>query len=99
MAKKKGKKATKPSSTFKLTYTTMYNPPELLHQRYERALKKVKNNLGQDHPMLINGKDVRSREKFEDRSPINKDWLLGTFQKGNNNHAQQALSAARKAFP
>jgi len=99
MAKKKGKKTTKSSSDFKLTYATMYNPPELLHQKYERALKKVKNDLGQDHPMLINGKDVRSRDKFEDRSPINQDWLLGTFQKGSASHAQQALSAARKAFP
>jgi len=99
MAKKKGKKATKSSSTFKLTYSTMYNPPETLHQRYEQALKKVKNNLGQDHPMIINGMEVRTRDKFEDRSPINQDWLLGTFQKGGASHARKALSAAHKAFP
>jgi 1-pyrroline-5-carboxylate dehydrogenase len=84
---------------FKLTYATMFNPPEALHQRYERALKKVKANLGKDHPMLINGKDVRSEAKFEDRSPINQDWLLGTFQKGGKAEAERALAAARKAFP
>ena len=84
---------------FKLTYATMFNPPEALHQRYERALKKVKANLGKDHPMLINGKDVRSEAKFKDRSPINQDWLLGTFQKGGKAEAERTLAAARKAFP
>jgi 1-pyrroline-5-carboxylate dehydrogenase len=90
---------TKKKNDFKLTYATMFNPPEALHQRYDRALKKVKANLGKDHPMLINGKDVRTKAKFEDRSPINQDWLLGTFQKGSKAEAERALSAARKAFP
>jgi 1-pyrroline-5-carboxylate dehydrogenase len=49
--------------------------------------------------MIIDGKDVRVQEKIEDRSPINQDWLLGTFQKGDASHAQEALAAARKAFP
>jgi 1-pyrroline-5-carboxylate dehydrogenase len=99
MVKKEGTKVSKTSKSFKLTYATMYDPPEALHQSYELALNMVKKNLGQDHSMFINGKDVRSREKFEDRSPINQDWLLGTFQKGNAKHAEQALMAARNAFP
>jgi len=32
---------------FKLTYATMFNPPEALHTRYEQALADIKNNLGQ----------------------------------------------------
>ncbi len=89
----------KKNSDFKLTYATMFSPPEALHQRYERALKKVKANLGKDQAMLINGKDVRVKTKFEDRSPINQDWLLGKFQKGGKAEAERALTAARKAFP
>jgi len=84
---------------FKLTYATMYDPPEELHTRYEQALADLKANLGQDHPMLIDGRDVTAAEKLEDRSPINTDWLLGTFQQGGREHAAQALSAARKALP
>jgi len=95
MAKNKSKKTT----TFKLTYATMYDPPTELHTYYQGALESVKNNLGQDYPMIIDGKDVRVQEKIEDRSPINQDWLLGTFQKGNATHAQEALTAARDAFP
>ena len=77
----------------------MYGPPKELHHNYEEALKVVKNNLGKDYPMIIDGKDVRVQEKLEDRSPINQDWLLGTFQKGTSIHAQEAITAAREAFP
>lgn len=84
---------------FKLSYATMFDPPEELHQKYESALQKVKAGFGAEHAMLINGRQVFSREKFEDRSPINTDWVLAVMQKGNIVHAQSAVDAARIAFP
>src|SRR3972149_601090 len=66
---------------FKLTYATMFDPPLEMHTRFEAALAKVKSNIGKDHGMLINGRDRFVEAKFEDRSPINAEWLLGTFQK------------------
>jgi 1-pyrroline-5-carboxylate dehydrogenase len=84
---------------FRLTYATMFNPPESVHQSYEKALAKAKARLGQDYGMFINGHDRFCGETFEDRSPINKDWLLGTFPKGGRAHAAEALSAAQAAFP
>lgn len=84
---------------FKLTYATMFNPPEELHTQYDAALAKVKANLGKEYAMLIDNKDVFAEEKFEDRSPINTDWVLAVMQKGNEEHARQALAAARRAFP
>lgn len=84
---------------FKLTYATMFNPPEELHIKYDAALQKVKSNLGKEHAMLINGKDVFADEKFSDHSPINTDWTLAVMQKGNEKHAQAAMQAARNAFP
>lgn len=86
-------------STFKLSYATMFNPPEALHERYEAALEDIKGNLGQEHAMLIDGGEVRADEKFENLSPINNDWVLGRFQKGTEEHAARALSAARRAAP
>lgn len=86
-------------SDFKLTYSTMFNPPEELHAHYDEALSKIKTKIGLDHAMLINGKDVFSKVKFPDFSPANSDLLLGTFQKGDASHANLALSSARKAFP
>jgi len=91
------KQSEKASSSFKLTYATMFNPPEELHTRYEDALEALKKNLGQDHGMIIGGEEVFASEKLENHSPINTDWMLGTFQKGTAAHSEQAMAAARKA--
>jgi 1-pyrroline-5-carboxylate dehydrogenase len=94
------KKIAKRSQTaFKLTYATMFDPPEALHEHYERALAKVKSELGREYPLLINGEQRWVQEKFEDRSPINTDWLLGRFPKGGVADARAAIAAARAAFP
>ena len=84
---------------FKLTYATMYNPPDELHANFDASLAKLKSNLGKEQGMIINGKDVFADEKFEDRTPIDTGVVLAVMQKGNEKHAEQALAAARKAFP
>ena len=84
---------------FKLTYATMFNPPDELHTGFDKAVTTLKKNLGKEFGMLINGKDVSADEKYEDRSPVNTDWVLAVMQKGNASHAQQAMAAARAAAP
>jgi 1-pyrroline-5-carboxylate dehydrogenase len=84
---------------FKLTYATMFNPPEELHTHFDTALAKVKAGLGKEYGMIINNKDVFAEEKVSRLSPVNTDWVLAVMQKGNEIHARQALEAARKAFP
>ncbi len=84
---------------FKLTYATMFNPPEELHIQFEAALARIRTDLGKEYGMFIGGKDVYAEEKFEDRTPINTDSVLAVIQKGNAKHALAALDAARKAFP
>lgn len=84
---------------FQLTYATMFNPPEELHQSYEAALQEVKSGLGREYGMLINNQDIYTKDKFVDSSPINTGWNLALMQKGGEEHAAQALEAARKAFP
>ncbi len=95
----KSKTTKKPAGKFRLTYSTMFNPPEDLHTKYDKSLATVKANLGRDHAMMINGQDRFTAEKFEDRSPINTDWLLGTFQKGSAQDARDAIGAAEAAWP
>ena len=85
-------------TNFKLTYSTMFNPPEELHARFEEALVKVKAGLGREYAMIIDGKERFSAEKFEDRSPSDTDVLLGVFQKGTAQDAADAIAAAKKAF-
>ncbi len=86
-------------STFKLTYATMFNPPEELHTRFDQVLGKVKDGMGQEFGMIINGEDRFASEKFESRSPTNTDQVLGVFQKGTAQDANDAIAAARAAFP
>ena len=84
---------------FKLTYATMFNPPEELHKGFDKAVTKLKANLGKEYGMIIDGKDVFADNKYEDRSPVNTDWVLAVMQKGDASHASLAIEAARKAFP
>ena len=84
-------------SAFKLTYATMHNPPEVLHTNFESALTKVRANLGKEHGMIIDGKEVFTAEKFEDRNPANFDEVLAIFQKGTPKEAAMAVEAAKKA--
>ena len=70
------------SQSFKLTYATMFNPPDSLHTKYDKALAAVKARMGPDYGMLINNQDVFADEKFDDRSPIDTNCNVGTFQMG-----------------
>lgn len=84
-------------SDFKLTYATMFNPPETLHTNFEEAVKGVKANLGKEYPLIIGGKEVLASDKAEDRNPAKTSEVLALFQKGTPEHAAQAMAAARKA--
>jgi len=41
--------------TFKLTYSTMFDPPEEMHARFEAALAEVRAGLGTTHPLHVRG--------------------------------------------
>ncbi len=84
---------------FELTYATMFNPPEELHEKFEETFANFQDSLGKEYPMLIDGKERFAKEKFEVHSPVNTDIVLGVFQKGTKKDAEDAISAARAAFP
>jgi 1-pyrroline-5-carboxylate dehydrogenase len=86
-------------TSFKLTYATMFNPPEELHTRYDQAMEDLKSKLGLEHPMFIGGEERVVEDKYKEFSPINTDLHLATFQKGSAQDAEDAIAAARGAFP
>jgi 1-pyrroline-5-carboxylate dehydrogenase len=57
--------------SFKLTYATMFDPPEELHTQFEKALAETRATLGKEYGLIIGGKEVKAAKKFEKRSPIN----------------------------
>ena len=72
---------------------------EDFHRRYEAAVEKVRDEFGRDHPIWIDGEEVRSRGgTFEDRSPCDRRVLLGRFQKGTRSDVKKAVQSARYAF-
>jgi 1-pyrroline-5-carboxylate dehydrogenase len=84
---------------YKLTYSTMFNPPASLHQQFETALSRVRGNLGKVHGHYIDGANRAAAVTREGRSPINRDWLLGHFPQADAAEVDAAMAAAKKAFP
>jgi len=85
--------------SFRLTYATMFNPPEEMHERFERALAKMRGELGKTHPMFVGGKDVSAAATDERRSPIDNQILIGRFPHANAKEVDAAIAAAQGAFP
>ena len=83
----------------KVTYSTLGSPDPLLHEYFEEDVAELKNNLGTSYQMLINGEWVAGDGTFENRSPINTDWLLGVFAQASADHVDQAVAAAKAAYP
>jgi 1-pyrroline-5-carboxylate dehydrogenase len=84
---------------FKLTYSTMFNPPQELHDKFDAALVIAKTKFGKDYPMVINGQERFAEAKHEAYSPVNREWHLGTFQKGTAQDVDDAIAAARASLP
>ncbi|HVE49522.1 MAG TPA: aldehyde dehydrogenase family protein [Casimicrobiaceae bacterium] len=86
------------TTPFKLTYSTMFDPPPELHARFETSVATLRSQAGGEHPMLIGGRDERARVQFEVKSPIDRRHVLGRFEVGDATHANAAIAAARTAF-
>jgi len=86
------------NESFRLTYSTMFDPPAELHERFEAALAGVRGRLGGDYPQWIGGAARAARSTFEVRSPIDRDWMLGRFARGSAGDAADAVTAAGDAF-
>jgi 1-pyrroline-5-carboxylate dehydrogenase len=85
-------------SEFRMTYATLYNPPEELHVRYDAALKKIRDALGREYGLFIDGKDVFTDEKTEIRTPVDRSRVLALVQKAGKKEAEAAVASARRAF-
>jgi 1-pyrroline-5-carboxylate dehydrogenase len=84
--------------TFRLTYSTMFNPPEEMHARFEEALAEVRAGLGAEHPMFIDGCDLFTAARRPTCSPIDQRVQLGRFCSGEAAEVERAVAAARRAF-
>ncbi|PCJ66492.1 MAG: 1-pyrroline-5-carboxylate dehydrogenase [Bacteroidetes bacterium] len=74
----------------------VYAPGSAETQSLKSKLQEMKNNTV-DIPMYINGKEVYSDEKITIHPPHEKNHTLGTYNKGNAKHIQDAIDAALAA--
>ena len=59
----------------------MSNPPQEMHDNFDLALEKVRQNLGKEYPMIINGEKRFAKEKHQSFSPIDTSLHLATVRK------------------
>lgn len=85
--------------TFRLTYSTMFDPPPELHERFDAALENVRGSLGEEHDHYISGANVAGETRVDDVSPINTNWVLGRFPVAGLDEVNAAVAAADSAFP
>ena len=85
--------------SFKLTYATMFDPPEELHTRFEAAMQRVRARLGGSYALHIAGTDHLTEGLLEKRNPADREQLLGRFAAAGSADADAALRAAHAAFP
>ena len=89
-----------PSNLFSLTYTdSAALQSEEFHERFDAALEGLKGGLGGHHPNVVGGEELYSPEgEFTIRSPVDREIVIGHFQKGTREDAGRAIDVAWESF-
>ena len=82
---------------FKLTYSSMYDPPEEMHARFDRALADLREAGPATHAMYIDGQLCRAAQTYEKRAPADRRVVLGHFPIGTTEDVNLAVGAANRA--
>jgi 1-pyrroline-5-carboxylate dehydrogenase len=85
--------------SFRLTYSTMFNPPPELHGRFDAAMARTRSALGIPHALHLDGADRPASHVLEKRNPADQSELLGEFGAANARDVDEAMQAAQRAFP
>ena len=91
--------ATASTPRMKITYATLSADNEELQAAFDRAVDEARQHLGQSEPMLIGDERRMHDEQFDDRSPIDTSMVVARFPIGTKRDVQDAIAAARAAFP
>jgi len=89
----------KPKKHIKVTYSTLASPDPLLHEYFDEAVQEAKAGFGKTFPLYIDGEEQMCRKSFTKHSPVDLDLVMGHFQLGTKENVDDAVAAARAAFP
>jgi 1-pyrroline-5-carboxylate dehydrogenase len=83
----------------KITYTATPEQVAAMHEAFDRSLAELRGLLGKTYPLIINGEERAGVETFEVRSPADHDVVIGRFAVGTAADVEDAVAAAKAAFP
>lgn len=64
----------------------------------EKALAKVRGELGQEHPIVLGGEKITTAEKLYSYNPAKPSEVIGVFQKADAQLATKAIEIAATTF-
>jgi 1-pyrroline-5-carboxylate dehydrogenase len=64
----------------------------------EKALAKVRTELGKDHPLVIGDEEIMTSDKLVSYNPAKPAEVIGSFSKANQELANKAIETAAKTF-
>lgn len=83
----------------RITYATMSADNEELHAAYEEGIQAATSWLGQEHRFYVNGEAREGEGYDEERSPIDRDIVIGRFARATRQDAKEAVSSATAFAP
>jgi len=67
-------------------------------EQMKEAVEKVGKELGREYALVIDGRRIKTPEKFCASNPAHPDQVVGAFSKGNGELAGQAVRTADEVF-
>ncbi|CAN5474658.1 L-glutamate gamma-semialdehyde dehydrogenase [soil metagenome] len=86
-------------SRFRVTYATMSADNEALHAGFDAGMAEARTELGADHTFTIDGAARTGGGWFEERSPIDRDVLVGRYAQATAGDVGDAVAAADRFAP
>ena len=62
------------------------------------SIERVRGNLGKEHPLIINGREITTSSYFERRNPSRPGEIVGRVSQATAEEARAAIEAAEKAW-
>lgn len=62
------------------------------------ALASVESQLGKEHPLIVGGEEITTKDKITSINPSNTKQVVAYFSKGTKEHAEKAITIADEIF-
>lgn len=67
--------------------------------KFDEAVANLRATLGKTHPLVIDGREVKTKTTFSTQSPADASLVIGKWAAGTPAQARDAIAAAKRAFP